>query len=136
MYCPRTGCASPGWTNEVSAILARSDAHAPHVYGLSQPLGYGLGYPRTGKATQGATMGPTRRLTLREAAEVLGVSKEAIRKRVLRGTLPSDTGEDGRRYVYIDAGGDVADDVSAPDARDQLIAQLRSEVEAWREESR
>jgi len=45
-------------------------------------------------------------VTLKEAADILGVSKEAVRKRVIRGTLRSDTGEDGRRYVYIDAGGD------------------------------
>ena len=83
-------------------------------------------------------MGRTRRVTLREAADILGVSKEAVRKRVLRGTLPSDTGEDGRRYVYVDEGPTT----SSPevglgsDPRDQLIAQLRDEVEAWREESR
>jgi hypothetical protein len=50
----------------------------------------------------------TRRVTLREAADILGLSKEAVRKRVIRGTLESDTGADGRRYVYLDAGGDEA----------------------------
>ena len=40
------------------------------------------------------------RLTLREAALHLGVSESAIRKRVERGTLRSDKGPDGRRYVY------------------------------------
>jgi excisionase family DNA binding protein len=49
----------------------------------------------------------TRRMTMREAADLLGVSKEAIRKRVVRGTLPSEVGEDGRRHVYIEAGSDV-----------------------------
>jgi hypothetical protein len=51
-------------------------------------------------------VGRTRRVTLTEAAQVLGISKEAVRKRVQRGTLPSDVGEDGRRYVYLDAVGD------------------------------
>jgi hypothetical protein len=50
------------------------------------------------------TMAPTRRVTLREAADILGMSKEAVRKRVTRGTLPSGVAEDGRRYVCIDAG--------------------------------
>ena len=50
----------------------------------------------------------TRRVTMREAADLLGVSKGAIRKRVVRGTLPSEVGEDGRRYVYIEAGRDIA----------------------------
>ena len=34
----------------------------------------------------------TRRMTMREAADLLGVSKEAIRKRVVRGTLRSELG--------------------------------------------
>ena len=50
----------------------------------------------------------TRRMTMREAADLLGVSKEAIRKRVVRGTLPSEMGEDGRRYVYVEARRDEA----------------------------
>ena len=45
---------------------------------------------------------------MREAADLLGVSKEAIRKRVVRGTLTSEMGEDGRRYVYVEAGRDLA----------------------------
>jgi len=43
---------------------------------------------------------------MREAADLLDVSNEAIRKRVVRGTLPSEVGEDGRRYVYLKAGRD------------------------------
>jgi hypothetical protein len=85
------------------------------------------------------TMGRTRRVTLREAAKVLGVSKEAVRKRVARGTLPSDVGGDGRRYVYLDAvGGEehARDHDLHDDPRDEMISQLRGEVEAWREESR
>ena len=50
----------------------------------------------------------TRRMTMREAADLLGVSKEAIRKRVVRGTLSSEMGEDGRRYVYVEAERDLA----------------------------
>ena len=45
----------------------------------------------------------TRRVTQREAADALGISVEAIKKRVKRGSLPSEMGEDGRRYVYLDA---------------------------------
>ena len=77
-------------------------------------------------------MGATRRVTLKEAAEVLGVSKEAVRKRVIRGTLRSDTGADGRRYVYLDAGGDEA----PTHERDALISQLRDENAYLRDENR
>ena len=51
-------------------------------------------------------MAGTRRVTLREASEELGVSIEAVRKRVKRDSLRSDKGPDGRVYVYLDAGGD------------------------------
>ena len=77
------------------------------------------------------------RVPLSEAARILGVSKGAVRQRVRRGTLRADKGDDGRVYVYLDASMDPSPytvDVHAP--RDELIAQLRSEVEAWREEPR
>src|SRR5215211_4576840 len=77
-------------------------------------------------------MEPTHRVTLKEAAELLGVSKEAVRKRVIRGTIPSDKGEDGRVYVYLDAVGDE------PPTHEHgaLISQLRDEISYLREESR
>jgi hypothetical protein len=81
-----------------------------------------------------------RRVPLREAAQLLGVSKDAVRQRIRRGTIRSDKGEDGRVYVYVDAFPDAVHDRQSEagfaDPRDQLIEQLRGEVEAWREESR
>jgi transposase-like protein len=53
-------------------------------------------------------MAGTRRVTLREASEILGVSVEAVRKRVKRASLRSDKGPDGRVYVYLDEGGDAS----------------------------
>src|SRR5919112_215242 len=74
-----------------------------------------VGYPPTQWGDAGGDVGgdglATRRVTMREAADLLGVSKEAIRKRVVRGTLRSELGEDGRRYVYLEAGGG---DAAAP----------------------
>jgi hypothetical protein len=65
---------------------------------------------------------------MREAAGLLGVSKEAIRKRVVRGTLPSEVGEDGRRYVYIEAGSDVAATEAPTHERDVLISEMAEEL--------
>jgi hypothetical protein len=78
------------------------------------------------------TVVATRRLTLREAAEVLGVSKEAVRKRALRGSLSSERGADGRVYVYVDA---VHDEVPTHEP-DTLISQLREEITYLRDENR
>jgi ATP-dependent RNA circularization protein (DNA/RNA ligase family) len=78
------------------------------------------------------------RLTLRQAATRLGVSESAIRKRVERGTLRSDKGRDGRRYVYLDTGADgMADegaDASAPREHDALISELRAHNDTLREQ--
>src|SRR5215203_355343 len=78
------------------------------------------------------------RLTLRQAAGRLGVSESAIRKRVERGTLRSDKGPDGRRYVYLDTGADgVADtgaDTSATHERDALISELRAHNDTLQEQ--
>jgi hypothetical protein len=92
-------------------------------------------------------------MPLRQAAAVLGVSESAIRKRVERGTLRSDKGPDGRRYVYLDVPEPGADtvtdevaDMSATVERDALtseredriadlhahIADLRGQLEAER----
>src|ERR687885_79526 len=57
-----------------------------------------------GEGTVGDDRGerrPERRVHLSEAAELLGVSKDAIRMRVKRGTLRSEKGEDGRVYVWV-----------------------------------
>jgi len=47
-----------------------------------------------------------RRVNLKEAAEVLASTSEAIRKRAKRGTIPSETGDDGMLYVWVDGMGD------------------------------
>lgn len=65
-------------------------------------------------ADKGMTRGDPRRVTLRAAAAALGVSEGAVRKRVTRGTLASDIGSDGRRYVYLE--GDEAGAATGEDA--------------------
>jgi excisionase family DNA binding protein len=78
------------------------------------------------------------RVTLQEAARLLGVSEGAVRKRVKRGTIGHEKDADGRLYVYLDAildegldGG--VDGVSTLD-NDALISALRSRIELLEEE--
>ena len=66
---------------------------------------------------------PERRVHLSEAAELLGVSKDAVRMRVKRGTLRSEKGEDGRVYVWVNV---------VPDG-DPNTVHSEPQVEAWRE---
>ena len=44
-----------------------------------------------------------RRFTVHEAARVLGITPEAVRSRIQRGTLTKDKGEDGSVYVRLNA---------------------------------
>ena len=84
----------------------------------------------------------TDRVTVAEAALRLGVKEQAIRKRIQRGTLAHDKGEDGRVYVYLDAedgatgtGTDAGMSTLVQTLQDQ-IAYLRQEAEDWKEEAR
>jgi predicted heme/steroid binding protein len=76
-------------------------------------------------------------MPLKDAAAVLGVSKDAVRQRVRRDTLRSDKGEDGRVYVYLDAS---VDDVHGPPAReagdDPLHQQMQARIDDLREQLR
>ena len=85
------------------------------------------------------------RLTVFEAAEVLGISPEAVRARIKRGTLRKDKGPDGIVYVHLDAvpprqDGDETESSSRPDAslvevlREQVDA-LRLDLEGWKKEA-
>jgi predicted DNA-binding protein YlxM (UPF0122 family) len=42
------------------------------------------------------------RLSVAEAAEALGVTRDAIHKRIKRGSVEHEKGQDGRFYVYVD----------------------------------
>jgi len=74
-----------------------------------------------------------------EAAERLGITKEAVRKRISRRTLRSDKDSDGAVQVYVPSSGTAA----ATFDRDELIAELRARIEdlrtdrdAWRDQAR
>ncbi len=77
-----------------------------------------------------------RRVTVKEAAGILGISPEAVRARIKRGTLHKEKDQDGTVYVRLDGDGTGDGTHYAHQGRDELVAQLRAEVEAWREESR
>jgi hypothetical protein len=81
------------------------------------------------------------RMSVPEAAELLGVTQSAVRKRVQRGTIPWDKDSEGRIYVYVDlseAGPETVRDKSrdaAPgQSRDELLEAYRDQVEFLRRE--
>jgi hypothetical protein len=95
----------------------------------------------TGRDT-GSPTRDTQRVTIAEAAKILGVKEPAIRKRIQRGTLDHDKGEDGRTYVYLDAGLDAGMPEPQTDQRDRIeelkdqIGYLRDQLTEEREARR
>jgi len=74
------------------------------------------------------------RHTIQQAANILGVTESAIRKRIKRNTLEHEKEEDGRVYVYLDESGPsgpVRDGVSES-AYPLIVTRLESEVEFLR----
>ena len=69
----------------------------------------------------------TLRVTIREAAARLGVTEAAVRKRIQRGSLGKELGQDGRVYVYLD----LSQDTSHPESqvhRDPMVEELVEEL--------
>ncbi len=69
---------------------------------------------------------------MRTAAELLGISSDAVRKRAKRGTMPYETGVDGKLYVWVDeASPGETDDYprEAGDHREELVEELRGQVD-------
>jgi hypothetical protein len=73
-----------------------------------------------------------------EAAELMGVTVDAIRKRVSRGTIPHERGEDGRVWVILDIDQDTASKVRDSDqsqsASDALISQMQARIDSLERE--
>jgi hypothetical protein len=78
---------------------------------------------------------PGRRLTVAQAADQLGISVDAMRARVKRGTVRTER-EGGRVYVLLDADQDADQDATRAGESNALISQLREEIAYLRDESR
>jgi len=67
---------------------------------------------------------------LRDAADVLGLTVDAVRKRVKRKKLEAEKGPDGRLYVFLDTD---QESVSPRSDTDRLISTLEEQLRLERE---
>ena len=81
------------------------------------------------------------RVTVQEAAKLLGISPEAVRARIQRGTLPRDKDPDGTVYVWLSdnrarPNRDRTGDETSAQSPDQthLVASLEEQVSFLRAE--
>lgn len=81
------------------------------------------------------------RLSVVEAAEALGVTRDAIHKRIRRGSIEHEKGEDGRLYVYVDTSTtgldssvDESKDTSTIESLERLIRSQQERIEDLREQ--
>jgi excisionase family DNA binding protein len=75
------------------------------------------------------------RVTVQEAARRLGISQDAVRQRIRRGSMRHDKDDKGRVYVYLDPTDthltdvhDVSQDAVHDPSRNELITELRDRV--------
>jgi hypothetical protein len=72
----------------------------------------------------------SKRYTVPEAAKVLGIGTDAVRKRIARSTIPHEKDDDGRVYVYLDTGHDEGHDEGhdAQEKAPELVESLREQI--------
>ena len=71
------------------------------------------------------------RLTVAQAATRLGVSQDAIRKRISRNTIDYDQDPDGRIYVYLEAS-EIEQDKSSDASTERLVQVQHHDIEFLR----
>jgi hypothetical protein len=75
------------------------------------------------------------RASVYEAAKVLGITVDAIRKRVQRGTIRHERDDDGRVWVLLDSSSTILDNVqdNYRATSGELVDELRQQVRYLRE---
>jgi hypothetical protein len=81
------------------------------------------------------------RVTVAQAADALGVSQDAVRKRIARRTIPHDRDESGRVYVYLTpsetvhkTGQDTGQVAASKTVQDAYVRSLEDQISFLRRE--
>jgi excisionase family DNA binding protein len=86
----------------------------------------------------------TRRVTVEEAAQLLGIEKGSVKKRIQRGKLRSEKDANGTLYVYVDRSETVQDNPETVQDKSQgqgqdsesgaLMSEMRGRIEDLRDQ--
>lgn len=68
-----------------------------------------------------------------EAARLLGITQDAVRKRIARNTIEHGKRQDGRVWVRLDTS-ETTRDIDRPDDRDKLLDALHDQIETLKEQ--
>ncbi len=106
------------------------------------------GWTRRDSSTMEAGHQAGRWLDVKQAAEELSISSDAVRKRLARGKLRSSKGDDGSVWVWLDSADDRRDDDQPTggtwaghrldelvEAKEEALRDLRDQLEYMRRES-
>src|SRR3712207_6461924 len=77
------------------------------------------------------------RVTVPEAARLLGITQSAVHKRIARDQIVWEKTKDGRVYVFLDSAEivrDIVNDRSMDESKDALIAGLRDQIGAYKDQ--
>jgi hypothetical protein len=74
------------------------------------------------------------RLSVAEAAAALGVTRDAIHKRIRRDTIRHEQAEDGRFYVYVDTSTSGVDKSTDKSKDEYTVASLERLIENQRDQ--
>jgi excisionase family DNA binding protein len=113
-------------------MLGRRSATSAHLVGERDLVAQEL--PCVGRETGTGRMvldeSQTMRVTVEEAAQLLGIEKLSVKKRIQRGKLRSERDGGGTTYVYVDTSETVRDgSEDGPGAvREELVDELRNRV--------
>jgi hypothetical protein len=77
---------------------------------------------------------PAERVSVPQAADHLGTTVDALRKRVQRGTIPYERDRAGRVWILLDTGRPRQDTDRPQSQPDALISEMRGRIEDLREQ--
>lgn len=116
--------------------LAAGEGTASGMLARAAQREVNIPYEVRGAGTQDGGLAPSsNRASVYEAARILGVTVDAIRKRIQRGTIAHERDDNGRVWVLLGASSTIPDNAqdNYRTTSDELVGELRAQIRYLRE---